>query len=67
MLYFGRFFDRIVLPALSVGKFLWAHSSVVERYPDKIEVEGPIPSAPILKTKHVKARCAKWFAFQLKI
>ena len=39
MLYFGRFFDRIVL-------FLRAHSSVVERYPDKIEVEGPIPSAP---------------------
>ena len=39
MLYFGRFFGRIVL-------FLRAHSSVVERYPDKIEVEGPIPSAP---------------------
>ena len=42
MLYFGRFFDTIVL-------FLGAHSSVVERYPDKIEVEGPIPSAPIKK------------------
>ena len=47
MLYFGRFFVRIILPALPVGRFLGAHSSVVERYPDKIEVEGPIPSAPI--------------------
>ena len=46
MLYFGRFFVRIILPALPVGRFLGAHSSVVERYPDKIEVEGPIPSAP---------------------
>ena len=24
----------------------WAHSSVVERCPDKTEVEGPIPSEP---------------------
>ncbi|KKR58552.1 MAG: hypothetical protein UT97_C0028G0001 [Parcubacteria group bacterium GW2011_GWC2_40_31] len=42
MLYFGRFFDTIVL-------FLGAHSSVVERYPDK--VEGPIPSAPTTMKK----------------
>ena len=25
---------------------IWARSSVVERCPDKTEVEGPIPSAP---------------------
>ena len=25
---------------------LWAHSSVVERCPDKTEVVGPIPTAP---------------------
>ena len=28
--------------------FWWARSSVVERCPDKTEVEGSIPSAPIM-------------------
>ena len=48
ILYFGRFFVRIVL-LLKAGCFfkVWACSSVVERYPDKIEVEGSIPSTPI--------------------
>ena len=27
---------------------LWARSSVVERCPDKTEVEGPIPSGPTI-------------------
>lgn len=51
MLYFGRFFVRIIL-------FFRAHSSVVERYPDKIEVEGPIPSAP---------NAVMWITFLAKI
>ena len=49
MLYFGRFFVTIVL-------FLGAHSSVVERYPDKIEVEGPIPSAPKFKNETCQSK-----------
>ncbi len=30
-----------------------ARSSVVERCPDKTEVEGPIPSAPTVKILHL--------------
>ena len=46
----SRCFNR--LPDQSVGVVSaqiknWAASSAVERYPDKIEVEGPIPSPPM--------------------
>ena len=32
-----------------IHTLIWARSSVVERCPDKTEVEGPIPSAPTKK------------------
>ena len=34
-----------------LGKNVRAYSSVVERYPDKIEVEGSIPSMPTTAKK----------------
>ena len=33
----------------------WACSSVVERYPDKIEVEGSIPSTPTINELNARA------------
>ncbi len=39
-----------------LNKFYRAHSSMVERHSDKMEVEGSIPSVPTLSSLQFKVR-----------
>lgn len=54
-------FLRLGCGKVNVLSTIWAHGSVVERFPDKKEVLGSIPSAPTMLSVGVAHSSSKIF------